>query len=180
MSSLPPGLAGRKILVVDDEPTILKILSFKLRLTGLQPVEATGGEEALRMVREESPDLVLLDVSLTPGLTGFDVCRILKENPATSRLPIVMLTARTLPVRARPRHAPRRVELPHEAVLDEGAHPGDREGARAEEKGPRFPGALLNTSKTIRVRAQLPTLRWPPPWEPPPFGPEPFGPFGAV
>src|SRR5450756_1763994 len=96
MSSLPPGLAGRKILVVDDEPTILKILSFKLRLTGLQPVEATGGE-ALRMVREEAPDLVLLDVSLTPGLTGFDVCRILKENPATSRLPIVMLTARTLP-----------------------------------------------------------------------------------
>jgi CheY-like chemotaxis protein len=88
LSSLPPGLAGRKILVVDDEPTILKILSFKLRLTGLQPVEATSGEEALRLVREEAPDLVLLDVSLTPGLTGFDVCRILKENPATSRLPI--------------------------------------------------------------------------------------------
>lgn len=97
MSSLPPGLAGRKILVVDDEPTILKILSFKLRLTGLLPIEATGGEEALRLVREEVPDLVLLDVSLTPGLTGFDVCRILKENPATSRVPIVMLTARTLP-----------------------------------------------------------------------------------
>lgn len=97
MSSLPAGLVGRKVLVVDDEPTILKILSFKLRLTGLQPVEAMGGEEALRAVREEAPDLVLLDVFLTPGLTGFDLCRILKENPATSRIPIVMLTARTLP-----------------------------------------------------------------------------------
>lgn len=97
MSGSPPGLAGRKILVVEDEPTILKILSFKLRLAGLELVEATGAEDALRLVREEAPDLVLLDVSLAPGLTGFDVCRILKENPATSRLPIVMLTARTLP-----------------------------------------------------------------------------------
>jgi len=97
MSSSPPGLAGRKVLIVDDEPAILQIISFKLRLTGLEPVEATGGEEALRLVREKAPDLVLLDASLTPGLTGFDVCRILKENPATSHLPVVMLTARTLP-----------------------------------------------------------------------------------
>jgi CheY-like chemotaxis protein len=97
MSSLPQGLAGRKVLVVDDEPTILKILSFKLRLTGLDPVEASSGEEALRFVREAMPDLVLLDVSLTPGLTGFDVCRILKENPGTAGIPIIMLTARTLP-----------------------------------------------------------------------------------
>ena len=97
MTGIPNALAGRKVLVVDDEPYILKILSFKLRLTGLDPVEATGGEDALRIVRETGPDLVLLDVSLTPGLTGFDVCRILKENPATSGIPIVMLTARTLP-----------------------------------------------------------------------------------
>jgi DNA-binding response OmpR family regulator len=85
------------VLVVDDEPYIQKILSFKLRLTGLDPVEASSGEEALRLVREAGPHLVLLDVSLTPGLTGFDVCRILKENPATAGIPIIMLTARTLP-----------------------------------------------------------------------------------
>ena len=97
MSSLLPGLAGRKVLVVDDEPYILKILSFKLRLTGLDPVEASSGEEALRLVRETDPDLVLLDVSLTPGLTGFDICRILKENPGTASIPVIMLTARTLP-----------------------------------------------------------------------------------
>jgi DNA-binding response OmpR family regulator len=97
MTGLPNALAGRRVLVVDDEPYIQKILSFKLRLTGLDPVEASSGEEALRLVREAGPDLVLLDVSLTPGLTGFDVCRILKENPATSGIPIIMLTARTLP-----------------------------------------------------------------------------------
>ena len=96
MTGLPNALAGRRVLVVDDEPYIQKILSFKLRLTGLDPVEASGGEEALRIVREAGPDLVLLDVSLTPGLTGFDVCRILKENPTTAGIPIIMLTARTL------------------------------------------------------------------------------------
>jgi DNA-binding response OmpR family regulator len=97
LSPLPGPLAGRKILIVDDEPYILKIVSFKLRLSGMIPFEATSGEEALRLIREESPDLLLLDVSLTPGLSGFDLCRILKENPGTTHLPIVMLTARTLP-----------------------------------------------------------------------------------
>ena len=97
MSGFANALAGKKVLVVDDEPYILKILSFKLRLTGLDPVEASSGEDALRLVREAGPDLVLLDVSLTPGLTGFDLCRILKENPATAGIPVIMLTARTLP-----------------------------------------------------------------------------------
>jgi len=97
LSTIGGALVGRKILIVDDEPYILKILSFKLRLSGMIPYEATSGEEALRVIREEQPDLILLDVSLTPGLTGFDVCRILKENPGTRDLPIVMLTARTLP-----------------------------------------------------------------------------------
>lgn len=97
MSSGDVSLAGRKVLVVDDEPYILKIVAFKLRLAGVIPFEAAGAEEALRVVREESPDLVLLDVSLPHGLTGFDLCRVLKENPTTAATPIVMLTARTLP-----------------------------------------------------------------------------------
>lgn len=97
MSSVVSALSGRKVLVVDDEPYILKILSFKLRLSGMIPFEATGGEEALRIVREEAPDVVLLDVSLSTGLTGYDLCRILKENPGTAHLPVVMLTARNLP-----------------------------------------------------------------------------------
>ncbi len=97
MTTETAGLAGRRVLVVDDEPYILKILSFKLRLIGMLPFEATTSEEALRVVREERPDVVLLDISLPHGLTGFDLCRILKENPATSPVPIVILTARTHP-----------------------------------------------------------------------------------
>lgn len=97
MTAGTAGLAGRRVLVVDDEPYILKILSFKLRLIGLFPFEATTSEEALRLVREERPDVVLLDVSLPHGLTGFDLCRVLKENPGTSSIPIVILTARTHP-----------------------------------------------------------------------------------
>ncbi len=97
MSSLGGALVGKKILVVDDEPYILKILSFKLRLTGMISFEATNGEEAIRILREEHPEIVLLDVSLSPGLSGFDICRVLKENPATAHVPVVMLTARSLP-----------------------------------------------------------------------------------
>lgn len=91
------GLAGRKILVVDDEPYILKILAFKLRLQGMVPFEACDGEEALCVAREERLDVVLLDVSLGAGLSGFEICRALKENPATAAVPIIMLTARSLP-----------------------------------------------------------------------------------
>lgn len=91
------SLAGRKILVVDDEPYILKIVAFKLRLAGLIPIEAMDGEEALRLVREERPAVVLLDVSLAGGPSGFDLCRKLKEDPSTAELPVLMLTARSLP-----------------------------------------------------------------------------------
>ena len=97
MSTIGGALVGRKILIVDDEPYILKIVAFKLRLSGMTPFEATSGEEALRILREEKPELILLDVSLTPGLSGFDLCRILKENPGTARIPSVMLTARPHP-----------------------------------------------------------------------------------
>lgn len=88
---------GRKILIVDDEPYILRILSFKLRLAGFLPTEAETGEEALLKVRTERPDLVLLDVSLPTELSGFDVCRSIKADPATSGVPVLMLTARSLP-----------------------------------------------------------------------------------
>lgn len=97
MSELGGPLVGRKVLVVDDEPYILQILSFKLRLAGMICMEAADAEEALRLVREQSPDVVLLDVSLSPGLSGFDLCRILKENPGTQQVPVIMLTARSLP-----------------------------------------------------------------------------------
>ena len=91
------NLRGRRVLVVDDEPYILKILVFKLRTAGLVPVEAENGEDALRRALSEPPDAVLLDVSLSPGPSGFDVLRRLKEEPRTARVPVILLTARTHP-----------------------------------------------------------------------------------
>jgi len=85
------------VLVVDDEPYIVKILSFKLRLSGMVPLEASSAEEALRIVQDETPDLILLDISLSAGPTGFDLCRILKDDPATASTPVIMLTARSQP-----------------------------------------------------------------------------------
>ena len=88
---------GLRILVVDDEPYILKILVFKLRTAGLVPIEAATGEDALHAALSERPDAVLLDVSLSPGLSGFDVLGRLKEDPRTASIPVIVLTARSHP-----------------------------------------------------------------------------------
>ena len=91
------GLRGKRVLVVDDEPYILKILVFKLRTAGLVPVEASDGESALRAAASAPPDAVLLDVSLSPGLSGFDVLERLKADPRTGHVPVIVLTGRCRP-----------------------------------------------------------------------------------
>jgi two-component system alkaline phosphatase synthesis response regulator PhoP len=82
-----------KILVVDDEEDILELLRFNLSREGCQVFCASSGEEALRLVRSEIPDLVVLDLML-PGIDGLEVTRRLKSDPNTKHLPIVMLTAK--------------------------------------------------------------------------------------
>jgi len=91
------SLRGRRVLVVDDEPYIRKILVFKLRTAGVVPREAADGEAALRAAREETPDAILLDVSLSAELSGLDVLRRLKEDRRTAAVPVVLLTGRTQP-----------------------------------------------------------------------------------
>jgi two-component system alkaline phosphatase synthesis response regulator PhoP len=86
-------MATHRILVVDDEEDILKLLAYNLGREGLAVECTTTGEEALERVRRESFDLLILDLML-PGIHGLDVCRTLKNDPATRALPIVMLTAR--------------------------------------------------------------------------------------
>lgn len=81
-----------RILVVDDTPTNVKLLADLLSARGHAVSTATSGKEALALVATEPPDLVLLDVMM-PGLTGYDVCRRLRENPATALLPVVLVTA---------------------------------------------------------------------------------------
>jgi DNA-binding response OmpR family regulator len=79
-----------KVLVVDDDRELLGILAFTFRQAGYFVVEAADGEQALRIVDEERPDLIVLDVNL-PGLSGFDVCKRVRED---SPVPILMLTVR--------------------------------------------------------------------------------------
>jgi len=86
-------MAKEKILVVDDEEDILELLRFNLSREGCQVFCASSGEEALRLVRSEIPDLIVLDLML-PGIDGLEVTRRLKNDPNTKHIPIVMLTAK--------------------------------------------------------------------------------------
>ena len=81
-----------KILVVDDTPANIQLLGDLLTSRGYQVSTAVNGEEALAKVAAEKPDLVLLDVMM-PGLSGYDVCRRIRSDPATVLLPVVMCTS---------------------------------------------------------------------------------------
>jgi adenylate cyclase len=83
---------ARKILVVDDTPQNIKVLDAILSPRGYRVVTARSGAEALQKVRDEAPDLVLLDI-LMPGMSGYEVAQRLRADPATGVLPIVMVTA---------------------------------------------------------------------------------------
>lgn len=81
-------------MVVDDEPDILRLVSFSLRRNGFEVVEASDGVSALTLAEEEQPDLILMDVMM-PVLNGYEASKKLKENPKTERIPIVMLSAKS-------------------------------------------------------------------------------------
>ena len=82
-----------KVLVVDDEPDALELVSFNLKAAGYDVVTADDGNEALRKARQQVPDLILLDVML-PEVDGLEVCKLLRRDPATAGIPIIMLTAK--------------------------------------------------------------------------------------
>jgi len=86
----------QSILVVDDIPTNIRILEKKLQNKNFQVLSALNGKTALKMVEENKPDLILLDVMM-PEMSGYEVCRILKNNPDTQSIPIIFLTAKTEP-----------------------------------------------------------------------------------
>jgi DNA-binding response OmpR family regulator len=83
-----------KILVVDDEPNVLRLIGYALQIEGYEIVTAETGVEALSKVETEGPDLVILDIML-PDLSGIEVCQQLRSKPETIDLPIIMLSART-------------------------------------------------------------------------------------
>jgi DNA-binding response OmpR family regulator len=81
-----------KILVIDDDPQILSLISHTLRRAGYEVITAQDGAEGLRKVKETHPQLVVLDISL-PGLDGYQICRHLRREQETIDLPVIMVTA---------------------------------------------------------------------------------------
>jgi len=86
-----------RVLIVDDEPDFLELVGFKLSREGFEVVQAANGVEALRMAQSESPDVIVLDVML-PDLDGLSVCEILRNQPETRDVPVVILSALDTPV----------------------------------------------------------------------------------
>lgn len=82
----------RKILVADDEPDILEIISFNLSLEGYEIITAKNGNEALEKAKSNQPDLIILDIMM-PGKSGIDTCNILRSDPAFNKTLIIFLTA---------------------------------------------------------------------------------------
>jgi CheY-like chemotaxis protein len=81
-----------KILVVDDEPDIIRFVTKILESRGHQVVTASDGPDALMRVTNDAPDVVVLDLNI-PRMDGFEVCRAIKTDPATKHIPVVMMTA---------------------------------------------------------------------------------------
>jgi two-component system, OmpR family, alkaline phosphatase synthesis response regulator PhoP len=86
-------MSHEKILVVEDEEEIRELVAYNLIKQGYRVIPAESGEQGLRLIRSENPDLIVLDLML-PGVDGLEVCRTLKRDPATEAIPLVMLTAK--------------------------------------------------------------------------------------
>ena len=86
-------MSKKKIMIVEDEESLLMLESILLSSRGYQVCSMRTGKEALECIEKELSDLVLLDIML-PGIDGYEVCRQIKSNPLTSHIPVVMLSAK--------------------------------------------------------------------------------------
>jgi len=83
----------KRILIVEDDPGVLRFFSFSLESEGYEVINAMNGLEGLKKAQAELPDLLVLDVML-PGLDGFEVCHRLRGDAATSQIPVLMVSAK--------------------------------------------------------------------------------------
>jgi len=83
-----------RVLVVDDEPDVRALLRANLKSAGFDVLEASNGAEALSIAKHDLPTVIILDLMM-PEMNGIEVCRALRKHPPTSRIPILMLTAKT-------------------------------------------------------------------------------------
>ena len=86
------GNNKKKVMIVDDEPSIAKLAGVKLRKEGFEVIEANSGSEALDKVGSEKPDLIILDIMM-PKMDGKEVYKRLQANPKTRKIPVIFLTA---------------------------------------------------------------------------------------
>ncbi len=82
-----------KILIVEDSKSELELMSHYLNESGYNVIKASGGKEALEKALSEQPDVIVTDVVM-PGMSGFELCRSLKRNPATEKVPIVICSSK--------------------------------------------------------------------------------------
>ena len=89
----PTAKLGKTVLIADDEQDLVELIGFNLERNGYDVLRATDGTGALRLAQQHTPDLIILDVMM-PGLDGTEVCRRLKGDSKTAKIPVVMLTAK--------------------------------------------------------------------------------------
>ena len=87
-------MAREKILIVEDDPDIVEMISYNLKKEGYKTLSVFNGEEAIDVAKKELPNLIILDLML-PGMDGLEVCFILRKNEPTAHIPIIMLTAKS-------------------------------------------------------------------------------------
>jgi DNA-binding response OmpR family regulator len=119
------------VLAADDDPVILRLIEVNLALEGFEVATATRGEDVLAKAKEVGPDVILLDVMM-PGMTGWDIARHLKDDRATSAIPVVFLSART---------------------QDEDRRRGEELGVVAYVNKPFDPADLVGTIRRVAGRA---------------------------
>ena len=94
MSGVPPStVVRRRVLVIEDEPDLVRVLSYNLQQAGYEVVSATRGNDGLRLAQTAPPDVILLDLML-PDRPGTEICRVLKSDAKTRAVPIIMITAK--------------------------------------------------------------------------------------
>lgn len=87
-------MADKKILVADDEPDMLMLITARLEASGYEAITAIDGQDALNKIRETKPALILLDVMM-PRLNGYQVCREVRKDPDLKDIPVIMLSAKS-------------------------------------------------------------------------------------
>ncbi|MBL7170478.1 MAG: response regulator [Candidatus Omnitrophica bacterium] len=84
-------MTQKKILIIDDDPNIVQVIKDRMEFHGYRVIGAYNGPQGLKKAEDEEPDIILLDI-IMPEMHGFEVCKKLKENPKTKKIPIIMIT----------------------------------------------------------------------------------------